>query len=59
MMPRHNLAPTHSFIESFYKEWGVTYHEADMVDGNIKVLNHAANVSDDFLIEMINEFLAM
>lgn len=59
MMPRHNLAKTHTLIESFCKEWGVTYHEADLVDGNIEVLKHLAHVSDDFLVDMIKEFPAM
>jgi fatty acid desaturase len=59
MMPRHNLAKTHALIESFCKEWQVTYHEADLVDGNIEVLKHLAKVSDDFLVDMIKEFPAM
>jgi fatty acid desaturase len=59
MMPRHNLKKCHTLVESFCKEWGVTYHEADLVDGTIEVLKHLQNVSDDFLVEMIKEFPAM
>jgi len=59
MMPRHNLAKTHTLVESFCKEYGVEYHEADLVDGTIEVLQHLSKVSDDFLREMIHEFPAM
>jgi len=59
MMPRHNLAKCHKLVESFCKEWGVQYHEADLVVGTIEVLQHLAKVSDDFLVDMINEFPAM
>jgi len=59
MMPRHNLAKCHTLVESFCKEWGVTYHEADLVDGTIEVLKHLQHVSDDFLVDMIKEFPAM
>jgi cytochrome b involved in lipid metabolism/fatty acid desaturase len=59
MMPRHNLKKTHSLIESFCKEWGVKYHEADLVDGSVEVLRHLSKVSDEFLVEMVNEFPAM
>lgn len=59
MMPRHNLAKTHKLVKSFCKEYGVEYHEADLVDGTVEVLKHLSNVSDDFLREMIEEFPAM
>jgi len=59
MMPRNNIAKCHKLVESFCKEWGVTYHEADMYDGTVEVLSHLQNVSDEFLVEMINEFPAM
>jgi fatty acid desaturase/predicted heme/steroid binding protein len=59
MMPRNNLKKTHSLIESFCKEWGVKYHEADLVDGTVEVLNHLSNVSNDFLKEFVTEFPAM
>jgi cytochrome b involved in lipid metabolism/fatty acid desaturase len=58
-MPRHNLAKAHKLVESFCKEWGVTYHEADLVDGTYEVLRHLSKVSDDFLVEMIQDFPAM
>jgi cytochrome b involved in lipid metabolism len=59
MMPRHNLPKTHKLIASFCKEWGVKYHEADLVDGTIEVLQHLTNVSDDFMREFVIEFLVM
>jgi fatty acid desaturase len=59
MMPRHNLAKTHTLIESFCKEWGVQYHEADLVDGTVEVLQHLSKVSDDFIVDMVKEFPAM
>mmetsp|Transcript_5432 Transcript_5432/g.10862 ORF Transcript_5432/g.10862 Transcript_5432/m.10862 type:complete len:471 (+) Transcript_5432:36-1448(+) len=59
MMPRHNLAKCHKLVESFCKEWGVKYHEADLVDGTREVLQHLASVSDDFMAEFIEEFPAM
>mmetsp|Transcript_4497 Transcript_4497/g.10794 ORF Transcript_4497/g.10794 Transcript_4497/m.10794 type:complete len:485 (+) Transcript_4497:119-1573(+) len=59
MMPRHNLAKCHKLVESFCKEWGVQYHEADLVDGTVEVLQHLQNVSDDFIVDMIKEFPAM
>lgn len=59
MMPRHNLAKTHKLVRSFCKEYGVNYHEADLFDGTVEVLQHLQNVSDDFLCDMIKEFPAM
>mmetsp|Transcript_4019 Transcript_4019/g.5456 ORF Transcript_4019/g.5456 Transcript_4019/m.5456 type:complete len:477 (-) Transcript_4019:109-1539(-) len=59
MMPRHNLAKTHKLVKSFCKEYGVNYHEADLVDGTVEVLQHLQRVSDDFLCDMIKEFPAM
>jgi len=58
-MPRHSLPKCHVVVDSFCKKWGVSYHEADLIDGNIEVLKHLANVSDDFIVEMIREFPAM
>jgi len=58
-MPRHNLAKAHTLVKSFCKEWGVQYHEADLVDGTIEVLRHLANVSDDFVEEFVKDFPAM
>ena len=59
MMPRHNLKRTHDLIESFCKEWEVEYHEADIYNGTIEVLQHLSKVSDDFIVDMIKEFPAM
>merc|ERR1712204_106247 len=58
-MPRHNLRKTHKLIASFCKEWGVKYHETDLVEGTIEVLQHLSKVSDDFMQEFIEEFPAM
>jgi fatty acid desaturase len=58
-MPRHNLAKCHTLVDSFCKKWGVSYHEADMIDGNMEVLRHLSTVSNDFVSEMIREFPAM
>jgi len=58
-MPRHNLAKAHVLVKAFCKEWGVTYHEADLIDGTVEVLNHLAYVSDKFLVELIQDFPAM
>ena len=59
MMPRHNLKRCHDLVESFCKEWGVKYHEADLVDGTFEVLKHLQDVSNDFMEEFITEFPAM
>jgi len=59
MMPRHHLAETHLLVKSFCQEWGMKFHEADLWDGTIEVLNHLAKVSDEFIVEMIEEFPAM
>mmetsp|Transcript_23215 Transcript_23215/g.34387 ORF Transcript_23215/g.34387 Transcript_23215/m.34387 type:complete len:482 (+) Transcript_23215:132-1577(+) len=58
-MPRHNLAKCHKLVDSFCKREGVSYHEADMIDGNAEVLKHLSTVSNDFIAEMIKEFPAM
>jgi len=54
-MPRHNLPKTHSLVKSFCKEWGVVYHETDLVDGTIEVLKHLQHVSDDFVTEFVKD----
>jgi hypothetical protein len=59
MMPRNNLAKCHKLVESFCKEYGVKYHEADMWDGTIEVLQHLQNVSDQFIVDMVKDFPAM
>lgn len=53
MLPRHNLRKTHALVESFCKEWGVKYHEADLVEGTIEVLHHLNNVSNEFLLDFV------
>lgn len=55
MLPRHNLKKVHKLVESFCKEQGVSYHEADMFTGTMEVLNHLSAVSREF----VNEFPAM
>jgi fatty acid desaturase len=50
-LPRHNLKKVHSLVESFCKEQGVTYHEADMWDGTIEVLSHLDKVAKEFIKE--------
>lgn len=55
MLPRHNLPKVHALVESFCKEFGVSYHEANMWDGSIEVLQHLSEVSNEF----IREFPAM
>jgi acyl-lipid Delta6-acetylenase / acyl-lipid (9-3)-desaturase len=54
-LPRHNLAKTHALVKSFCKEWGVQYHEADLVDGNVEVLRHLSDVSNQFLIDFVRD----
>ena len=54
-LPRHNLCKAHSLVESFCKEWGVKYHEADLVDGTMEVLNHLNNVSNEFVLDFVKD----
>lgn len=54
-IPRHNLRKTHEFVESFCKEWGVRYHEADMYDGTIEVLDCLKNVGSEFVIDFVRD----
>ena len=51
MLPRHNLEKVNLLVQSFCKEYGVSYHEADMITGNIEVLNHLSKVSAEFVRE--------
>ena len=53
------MAKCHKLVESFCKEWDVQYHEADIWVGTLEVLKHLQSVSDDFIVEMVNEFPAM
>lgn len=55
MLPRHNLKKVHVLVESFCKEYNVTYHEADMITGTWEVLSHLHKVSQEF----VQEFPAM
>lgn len=48
-IPRHNLAAVHESVVKFCKEEGVEFHECDMYDGTVEVLQHLQNVSDDFI----------
>jgi fatty acid desaturase/predicted heme/steroid binding protein len=50
-LPRHNLKAVHSLVESFCKEHGVSYYEADMFTGTVEVLTHLHKVSAEFLKE--------
>ena len=59
MMPRHHLPKAHELVESFCKEWGVTYHETDIWDGTVEVIEHLSKVSDDFFAEFVTDFPAM
>merc|ERR1712238_617922 len=55
MIPRHNLAKTHSLVKSFCKEWKVNYHEADLVDGTREVLQCLDSVAMDFVVEFVQD----
>jgi len=55
MLPRHNLFKTHELVTSFCKEWDVKYHECDMVEGTMEVLNHLSKVSDEFLVDFVKD----
>lgn len=52
-IPRHNLKKCHDLVESFCKEWGVKYHEADLVEGTYEVLSHLSTVADDFVADFL------
>jgi acyl-lipid Delta6-acetylenase / acyl-lipid (9-3)-desaturase len=54
-LPRHNLPRAHALVESFCKEWGVQYHEADLVDGTMEVLQHLSHVSDEFIVDFCRD----
>jgi acyl-lipid Delta6-acetylenase / acyl-lipid (9-3)-desaturase len=49
--PRHNLGKVHKYVEAFCEKHDVTYHEADMVNGNIEVLQHLSKIAKEFLTE--------
>jgi len=48
-LPRHNLGKVHVLVASFCKEYGVNYHEAGMVAGNMEVLSHLSKVTSEFI----------
>jgi cytochrome b involved in lipid metabolism len=52
-IPRHNLKKSHDLVHSFCKEWGVSYHEADLVDGTVEVIEHLSKVSNQFLVDFV------
>lgn len=52
-LPRHNLPKAHKLVASFCKEWGVKYHEADLVVGTIEVLQHLKHVGDQFVADFL------
>eukprot|EP00339_Tiarina_fusa_P004960 CAMPEP_0117020320 /NCGR_PEP_ID=MMETSP0472-20121206/15466_1 /TAXON_ID=693140 ORGANISM="Tiarina fusus, Strain LIS" /NCGR_SAMPLE_ID=MMETSP0472 /ASSEMBLY_ACC=CAM_ASM_000603 /LENGTH=483 /DNA_ID=CAMNT_0004725503 /DNA_START=42 /DNA_END=1490 /DNA_ORIENTATION=- len=54
-IPRHNLRRTHEFVESFCKEWGVRYHETDMIDGTFEVLDCLDSVAMEFVKDFVRE----
>merc|ERR1712106_1160112 len=51
MIPRHNLKKTHALVKSFCKEWKVSYHEADIIDGTYEVLSCLDEVAMEFVME--------
>ena len=54
-LPRHNLKKTHDLVESFCKEWGVKYHEADIYDGTIEVLECLDSVAHQFVFDFVKD----
>ena len=54
-LPRHNLSRAHEFVKSFCKQWDVSFHETDIYDGTIEVLHHLANVSDQFVVDFVQD----
>jgi len=54
-LPRDKLPRANKLVASFCKEWGVKYHEADLVDGTIEVLKHLQHVGDEFVIDFLKD----
>lgn len=52
-IPRHNLKKTNEFVTSFCKEWGVSYHSADLYDGTIEVLECLKTVGHEFIVDFV------
>jgi fatty acid desaturase len=48
-IPRHNLAAVHDCVVKFCRDEGVSYTEADLVDGTCDVLTHLSSVSQEFI----------
>jgi len=55
MIPRHNLKKTHALVKSFCKEWKVSYHEADLIDGTFEILDNLDQVAMDFIVDFIED----
>merc|ERR1711935_150832 len=55
MIPRHNLKKTHALVKSFCKEWKVSYHEADLIDGTFEILNNLDAVAMDFIVDFVQD----
>lgn len=55
MIPRHNLKTTHALVKSFCKEWKVSYHEADLIDGTFEILNNLDQVAMDFIVDFVQD----
>lgn len=54
-LPRDKLPRAHKLVESFCKEWGVQYHEADLVDGTMEVLKHLQTVGNEFVVDFLRD----
>lgn len=54
-LPRHNLGKVNKLVQLFCKENNVSYHETDMWEGTVEVLQHLDKVSNEF----VREFPAM
>lgn len=48
-LPRHSFPKVHQLVESFCKEYDVTYHETSLYDGTIEIFNHLSTVTEEFL----------
>jgi len=48
-IPRHNLKRVHERVVKFCKDEGMSFKEADMIDGTIEVLSHLRAVSAEFV----------
>jgi hypothetical protein len=48
-VPRHHLPAVHERVVKFCRDEGVTFKEADMIDGTGEVLAHLRAVSAEFI----------